>query len=1402
MKIRFLLAAPGATIGPYRLRFRERRMTSLRTVLVVLGLFSALSASGAEPWADDKLPVTDGLELWLDASRIDAANKANTEKLAAGGKLPVWYDGSGAGRHLKQPLAAKQPAVVKVGTNAIVRFDGESTHLRLTGGKGELRAFTAFVVVAPRANPGGFRGFFALNAPGGRDYETGLTIDMGPNATPRFTELNVEGRGFGGARNLITKGTDFGKLIQLEVRGDEKSVRLIADGVANGERPWANAVLSLAEITVGARYYTNGPGAHEVRGPARCDIAEVILFGRALSDDEAKKVRTYLDAKHANLKQNLPPEAPPVGERLTPLKDAPPVQVLVPGFTVKQLPVDLTNVNNVRYRHDGALVALCYNGDIWILKDTDGDGVEDKAELFFESKGKLRGPIGMALTPPGYKHGSGVFVASKGKVSLIVDTDGDGKADKEIIVADGWKEITQSVDAIGVALDTKDGSVYFGRGTGDYANAYLLDKDGKAHYDPKGEYGTIIRVSPDFKSREVVATGVRFSVGLHFNKAGDLFCTDQEGATWLPNGNPLDELLHIRMDKVRHYGFPPRHPKHLPDVIDEPSTFDYGPQHQSTCGFCFNEPVVKDGKTFGPAAWAGDAFVTGESRGKLYRTQLVKAEAGYVAKSQLFACLSMLTIDCCLSPAGDLVVACHSGGPDWGSGPTGKGKLFKIRYTDREHPQPVLVYPSGPREVRVEFDRPVDPQLLHDVVAQSKLTAGKFVRAGDRFETLWPGYAVVQAEKATPRFNVPIHSAQLTPDRRTLVLATDPLRAAVHYALTLPGMGRPTKEAKGDLPQHAAIDLDFDLSGVEVNWSCVKGKWEWNGWLPTLDLDAARALTAGSAPHENFWKQLKESTYKGDIRLKTQLNLIDMLRPAVQPGSKIDFELPAEQVTLAYETPTLVTMTVPGAGEEFSTRDGGVTTGTVSWWSPKRGQPAPFEILLKNNVRLDGFPLSIAWYTKEDKRPRPMPLRRMLLPWADMTADLAKPVEMPRPAELDGGSWARGRKVFYSEVAACSKCHTVHTRGGNIGPDLSNLIHRDYPSVMRDITQPSYAINPDHIGYVVRLKDDRTFTGVLRTVEGKLHIGDKDGKTTVIDKSDVAELRPSPISVMPDDLLKKLPPEQTRDLLTFLLTPAPRMPDDYTGSEKRPRPRSPAEVNGILAGAPNPPEKTRPIRVVLVAGAKDHGKGEHDYPAWQKAWAELLAAGDQIEVVTAMNWPAKEEFQKADVMVFYQRGDWNAARAADIDAFLERGGGLVYVHWAVDGQKDSPGFAKRIGLTWGNGAKFRHGPVDLDFTGAKHPVTRNFDKLKLVDESYWQLVGDLPKERVLGWANEDAKPQPLFWSLEQGKGRVFVSIPGHYSWSFDDPLFRVLLLRGIAWTAKEPVDRFNDLVWPGADIAK
>jgi len=51
------------------------------------------------------------------------------------------------------------------------------------------------------------------------------------------------------------------------------------------------------------------------------------------------------------------------------------------------------------------------------------------------------------------------------------------------------------------------------------------------------------------------------------------------------------------------------------------------------------------------------------------------------------------------------------------------------------------------------------------------------------------------------------------------------------------------------------------------------------------------------------------------------------------------------------------------------------------------------------------------------------------------------------------------------------------------------------------------------------------------------------------------------------------------------------------------------------------------------------------------------------------------------------------------------------------------------------------------------------------------------------------KAQPLMWTTEVGGGRVFVSIPGHFTWTFDDPLFRIIVLRAIAWTGNDSVDR-------------
>jgi len=44
----------------------------------------------------------------------------------------------------------------------------------------------------------------------------------------------------------------------------------------------------------------------------------------------------------------------------------------VPGFTVRELPLDLNNINNLVYAPDGRLFALAYDGNVFQLKDTTG----------------------------------------------------------------------------------------------------------------------------------------------------------------------------------------------------------------------------------------------------------------------------------------------------------------------------------------------------------------------------------------------------------------------------------------------------------------------------------------------------------------------------------------------------------------------------------------------------------------------------------------------------------------------------------------------------------------------------------------------------------------------------------------------------------------------------------------------------------------------------------------------------------------------------------------------------------------------------------------------------------------------------------------------------------------------
>ncbi len=1379
-------------------RFTRMWLRSIWIMLVV-ALATRSTADAVEPWADKNLKFTEGLVAWYDAGVEPAARAAaGKNRWKNGSRVDLWHDASGAGRNLRQPVTSDRPVIRFDDVQdelAFVHFDGDNDVLFAGDLNLSFNDVTVFVVGTPFTNDGGFRAFLSFNRDGQNDYVSGLNIDQGPGSSRKFAAINVEGPGFGGARNLKHDETPFGQLVRMCVASTPGAggTALHVDGQPAEQRDRASGTIHLDRLTVGARFVHHG-GAPQATGFLRGEIAEILIYDRRLSASEIDEVDRYLQRKYGDARMCPLPRDLLAARVIPKVEDPPPVQLFAPGFTARQLPVELPNLNNVRFRPDGKLLAVSYDGRIFLLSDTDGDGLEDHAEMFWDRPG-FTVPVGMALTPPGYDRGDGVFIASRGQVVLVVDKDGDDRGDELIVVADGWTPIKQSTDALGVAV-APDGSIYFGTGTSDYTNGHLVDEKGQSHYVPGTVRGAIVRVSPDFKHYEPICSGIRFPVGLAFNRRGDLFCTDQEGATWLPNGNPFDELLHIQAG--RHYGFPPRHPKHLPDVFDEPSVYDFAPQHQSTCGLCFNQPIVPGGQTFGPTWWQDNAFVCGYSRGKLFRTTLVKTDLGYVADADVLGCLNMLTIDSCLSPDGDLVVAVHSGGPDWGSGPSGQGKLYKLHYAEPQRPQPVRAWAASPHEVRIAFDRPLDAEEFRRY-SNAMIESGAYVRAGDRFESLWPGYAVVERQMRTPRGVLPVLAANLTADRRSLILNTGAHAQAVGYAAIFPTANEMSSSPADALPQLPDVEVSYDLSGVEAEWRSADGKSDWQSWLPHVDLGAARGLIVGTAEADRL---AEISSIPGTMTLRSQLDLSRMLRPAVQPGSTPDAEFPPENVTVVLTSAAPLTF-VDGEKEHHSkpTIDG---THRLEWTKEEVSNDwIPVEIVLTTGG--GDKVLSASWHTDEDPRPRAFQPRKFMLPWARRSDDTSGPMSAAQ-AELAGGDWHRGRELFYGEKAQCGKCHTVSGRGGWIGPDLSNLVHRDYTSVLRDITHPSFAINPDNQAYNVVLDDGRVLTGMVKPQGDLLRIGDAKGLETEVRRDSVEEMKPATISIMPEGIPKLLGENAMRDLLCFLLLAEPSdlkpAPIEQPGA---PPARTRAEIGAVLRDAkPVDFEQLKPLEIVLVAGPKDHGPGEHDYPAWQARWTRLLNLAAAVTVETADPWPTPQQWETADVIVMFSANPaWAPARARELDAYFDRGGGLVLLHYAVNGQRAPEEYAERIGLAWNpDGSKYRHGELDLNLRMPQpHPITAGFTTLHFVDESYWQLIGDESRVQVLATQVEDGMPRPLLWTYRPGQGRVFACILGHYSWTFDDQLFRLLVLRGMAWTADQPVDRFNNLLLPGARVS-
>ena len=130
-----------------------------------------------------------------------------------------------------------------------------------------------------------------------------------------------------------------------------------------------------------------------------------------------------------------------------------------------------------------------------------------------------------------------------------------------------------------------------------------------------------------------------------------------------------------------------------------------------------------------------------------------------------------------------------------------------------------------------------------------------------------------------------------------------------------------------------------------------------------------------------------------------------------------------------------------------------------------------------------------------------------------------------------GGNPQRGSEVFERE---CASCHLSRAQRGRIGPDLSGVANRSREDLLTSILDPSYAIDDRYRNNLLETTDGRFFDGILVsetsatvTLRGEL-------EDISVFKTDIADLRESDVSLMPEGFEDSLTQQEMADVISFL----------------------------------------------------------------------------------------------------------------------------------------------------------------------------------------------------------------------------------------------------------------------------
>jgi putative heme-binding domain-containing protein len=145
---------------------------------------------------------------------------------------------------------------------------------------------------------------------------------------------------------------------------------------------------------------------------------------------------------------------------------------------------------------------------------------------------------------------------------------------------------------------------------------------------------------------------------------------------------------------------------------------------------------------------------------------------------------------------------------------------------------------------------------------------------------------------------------------------------------------------------------------------------------------------------------------------------------------------------------------------------------------------------------------------------------------------LAEMRRLSNDLRASAGDRAAGKQLFAKH---CGVCHRLFGEGNEVGPELTHANRHNTAELLATIVDPGAIVRREYQSYTVQTDDGRVLTGLLvAQAPGSVTILDAKNQRTEVPRDQVEAIAESSVSLMPENILTPLAPQELRDLFAYL----------------------------------------------------------------------------------------------------------------------------------------------------------------------------------------------------------------------------------------------------------------------------